>query len=202
MVMFPGALRRSLRSRLLAGTLAWILLSVLAAGWGLTDLFRQHVTQQFAATLDVHLNQLMAAFNLDAQGAPDVSPALSDPRFERPLSGLYWQVDRLTPGGAPVAGILQSRSLWDQTLVLPAATPVTGQRHHAEMIGPDDEPLMVTVRTIHPADGETAFRLMIAADQRPLAQSMQQFQSMLAVSLGILAVGLTLAAVMQVWDRK
>ena len=39
----------SLRLRLLAGTLAWILVSVALAGWGLASLFRQHITQQLQA---------------------------------------------------------------------------------------------------------------------------------------------------------
>ena len=35
----------SLRLRLLIGTLFWIVVSIVAAGWGLGSLFRQHVTQ-------------------------------------------------------------------------------------------------------------------------------------------------------------
>ena len=36
----------SLRLRLLAGTLAWMLLSIALAGWGLRALFQDHITQQ------------------------------------------------------------------------------------------------------------------------------------------------------------
>jgi hypothetical protein len=111
----------SLRLRLLAGTLAWIVGSVALAGWGLASLFRQHVTQQFQAELALHLNQLTAAVNVGADGRPVVSPPLSDPRLEQPLSGLYWQVDRLADGARPAAiGVARSRSLWDQTLPVPA----------------------------------------------------------------------------------
>ena len=39
----------SLRWRLLAGTLAWILATVALAGWGLGNLFRQHVAEQLRA---------------------------------------------------------------------------------------------------------------------------------------------------------
>ncbi|KNY04247.1 histidine kinase [Achromobacter piechaudii] len=113
----------SLRLRLLAGTLAWILVSVGLAGWGLASLFRQHITQQLQAELTLHLNQLTAAVNVDADGRPSVDPPLSDPRLEQPLSGLYWQVDRLADGGRPAAiGVARSRSLWDQTLKAPTAS--------------------------------------------------------------------------------
>lgn len=113
----------SLRLRLLAGTLAWILVSVGLAGWGLASLFRQHITQQLQAELSLHLNQLTAAVNVDADGRPSVDPPLSDPRLEQPLSGLYWQVDQLAEGGRPAAvGVARSRSLWDQTLKAPGVT--------------------------------------------------------------------------------
>ena len=36
----------SLRLRLLAGTLAWMLISVALAGWALRTLFQDHITQQ------------------------------------------------------------------------------------------------------------------------------------------------------------
>ena len=54
----------SLRWRLLAGTLAWILATVALAGWGLGNLFRQHVAEQLRAELVLHLNQLTAAVNV------------------------------------------------------------------------------------------------------------------------------------------
>jgi len=37
---------RSLRLRLLAGTLAWMLAAIALAGWGLRALFQEHITQQ------------------------------------------------------------------------------------------------------------------------------------------------------------
>ena len=51
---------RSLRARLLAGTLVWIVATIVIAGWGLGSLFRQHVALQFHAELKTHLDQLAA----------------------------------------------------------------------------------------------------------------------------------------------
>ena len=41
----------SLRLRLLAGTLVWVLLTVLVAGWALGRMFTEHVERQFQAEL-------------------------------------------------------------------------------------------------------------------------------------------------------
>ncbi|MGV2864065.1 sensor histidine kinase [Achromobacter sp. AGC39] len=193
----------SLRLRLLAGTLAWILVSVALAGWGLASLFRQHVTQQFQAELALHLNQLTAAVNLGADGRPVVAPPLSAPRLEQPLSGLYWQVDQLADGERPAAiGVARSRSLWDQTL----AAPAPSARHAAqagdqtyETPGPAGRGLTALARTVRPAEEDVApWRLVVAADRRVLAEPIGRFNHMLAIALGALAAGLTLAAVVQV----
>ncbi|MCZ7654485.1 MAG: hypothetical protein M5R42_09715 [Rhodocyclaceae bacterium] len=61
------SLRGSLRLRLLAGTLFWIIISILIAGWGLGKLFHQHVEAQFHAELKIHLDQLTAQLILDEQ---------------------------------------------------------------------------------------------------------------------------------------
>jgi signal transduction histidine kinase len=189
----------SLRLRLLAGTLAWILLSVALAGWGLASLFRQHITQQLQAELTLHLNQLTAAVNLGADGRPVVAPPLSDPRLEQPLSGLYWQIDRLPEGGRPGAvGVARSRSLWDQALEVPLPAEGAGDRIH-DVAGPAGRKLAVLARVLRPAEEDAApLRLLVAADRAVLAEPIGRFNHMLAIALGALAAGLTLAAVVQV----
>ena len=82
-------LRNSLRIRLLAGTLVWIVISILVAGWGLGQLFHQHVEAQFDAELKNHLDQLTAQLILDEQNLAQVRLPPSDPRLNKPLSGLY-----------------------------------------------------------------------------------------------------------------
>lgn len=187
----------SLRWRLLAGTLAWILVTVVLAGWGLGSLFRQHITEQLRAELTLHLNQLTAAVNTAPDGRLVVSPPLSDPRLEQPLSGLYWQIDRLDEQGRPAAvGAARSRSLWDQVLELPAADSADGVY---EIAGPEKHRLTALTRTLEPAETEAApLRLIVAADSQVLAEPIERFNHMLLISLGALAAGLTLAAVVQV----
>lgn len=189
----------SLRLRLLAGTLAWILLSVTLAGFGLASLFRQHITEQLRAELVLHMNQLTAAVNVEADGTVRVAPPLSDPRLEKPLSGLYWQVDRLQDDGvAAKPGAARSRSLWDQVLaVAPGDTGKADVLH--EIAGPEQHRLSALTRVLRPAEADAPpLRLIVAADRAVLAEPMERFNHMLVLALGALAAGLTVAAVVQV----
>lgn len=189
----------SLRLRLLAGTLAWILVSVALAGWGLASLFRQHITQQLRAELTLHLNQLTAAVNIGPDGRPVVAPPLSDPRLEQPLSGLYWQIDRLAEGGRPgAAAVARSRSLWDQALEVPPDADGEGDREY-DIAGPAGRELAALARVLKPAEEDAApLRLLVAADRAVLAEPIGRFNHMLAIALGTLAAGLTVAAIVQV----
>ena len=130
----PGG-QGSLRLRLLAGTLVWVLLTVLVAGWALGRMFTEHVERQFQAELGTHLNQLAANLAIGADGKPALRAVLSDPRFARPYSGLYWQIDVLgeragdgSPDGSR-QGALRSRSLWDVVLAVPGDLPADGEVH-------------------------------------------------------------------------
>ena len=85
---------RSLRFRLLAATLAALAVALVLAGLLLSSLFRDHVLRQFSQALTAQLDQITAKLEFDATGQPQIDPlALSDPRWSRPYSGLYWQVD-------------------------------------------------------------------------------------------------------------
>ena len=91
---------RSLRFRLLAATLAGLLLAMVLSGLVLSSLFREHVQQQFEVTLTQQLDQLTARLDFDPQGQPVVAAnLLSDPRWQKPYSGLYWQLDEMAAGG-------------------------------------------------------------------------------------------------------
>ena len=91
----PDAARpHSLRWRLLAATLVAMAVAVALAGLLLAGLFRDHVLRQFTATLTSQLDQVTARLEIDANGQPRLdAQALSDPRWARPYSGLYWQID-------------------------------------------------------------------------------------------------------------
>ena len=194
-----GAVRQgSLRLRLLAGTLAWMLVTIVLVGWGLRGLFEDHITQQLQAQLVVQLDQLSAAVEWTPERGVTVPPLAGDPRLNEPLSGLYWQVDQL--GAAPQAGVVRSRSLWDQTLPLPSLTgPSPGPGDHVlQLDGARGHKLLAVLRILQlPENNAPLLRLVAAGDEGLIAEPIQRFTHLLLGALGFLAVGLGIAVALQ-----
>ena len=196
--MTLATLRGSLRFRLLLGTLFWIAATILVAGWGLGNMFRQHVEQQFHAELKTHLDQLTAQLVLDDQGQPTLAMSLSDPRLNKPFAGLYWQIDRLAGPSFPASpGVMRSRSLWDQVLRGPVDTPASGDVHQHRIAGPQGEMLGMVERSVR--IDELPLRLIVAADESLMIEPVARFSKELWLALGVLGLGLALAALVQVY---
>jgi len=182
----------SLRFRLLAGAAVWIALALAAAGLLLSSLFQDHVQRRFQAEMANHLEQLAAGLELDPAGRPTIRQPLSDPRFRRPLSGLYWQVGE--PGATP----LRSRSLWDNALALPADEVADGDIHHHAVAGPAGQTLAVVERAVLLPERPAPIRIAVAADRAEMIEVTDAFDRTLALSLGVLALALITAALVQV----
>jgi signal transduction histidine kinase len=192
--------RHSLRLRLLAATVLALALALGAAGVLLARLFDEQVTRQFAQGLTAQLDQLTARLALDTQGRPQIDTAtLSDPRWTRPYSGLYWQLDRVD-GAAVQRGLLRSRSLWDTVLSLPDDALADGELHRHELPGPNGAQLLALERTVvlDAAVPSPPWRLIVAADRAETLAARQRFNGVLALSLGALGLLLGLAAWAQV----
>lgn len=183
---------RSLRFRLLAGALVWTALALAVAGAILADLFREHVQERVEAELVTHLDQLTVAFEVGSDAWPRLARRLSDPRFERPLSGLYWQAlvgDRQE---------LRSRSLWDQSLALPLDRLAAGELHRHALPGPAGAPLLLVERTVLLEGARAPLRLAVAAETRLVEEPAAAFARTLTLSLAVLGLSLLGAAVVQV----
>ncbi len=198
-----AALRGSLRVRLLAGTLVWIVATIVVAGWGLSGLFRHHVALQFNAELKTHLDQLAANLVLAVNGQPSLSTPLSDPRLSKPYSGLYWQIDRVASRQAPAAaGLLRSRSLWDGVLDVPADALADGEIHQHRVAGPEGATLGMIERMVlleaRSNQATPSFRLIVAADEQLMIAPAARFNGALWLALSALGLGLVIAAIVQV----
>ena len=188
----------SLRFRLLAGTLLWVAATVGIAGWMLQSMFEQQLSRQFDNELSMHLAQLAAHLETDAAGNPVLARPLSDPRLERPYSGLYWQVERMASDNSD-AIVLRSRSLWDAQLPVPADRLADGERHTHRVSGPDGEALRMLEQVMQPAENpDQGWRLIVAADERLLSEPVARFRTLLIGALALLAGGLMVAAAFQV----
>ncbi|MBS0235335.1 MAG: HAMP domain-containing histidine kinase [Proteobacteria bacterium] len=184
----------SLRLRLLAAGVLSILIALSIAAYGLTELFKRHVERRVDVELTVYLNQLAANIIRKPSGELALAHRPSDPRFEEPFSGLYWQI------AGTSADVLRSRSLWDTALPLPTETSTAGASHHYEILGPQNARLYLLQRYIElPEDlGGSKVRIAVAVDAREVQQSVRSFASELAPFLLIIGALLVAASWVQV----
>jgi signal transduction histidine kinase len=183
-----------LRFRLIVGGIAALLLALTLSGVGLTVLFERHIARTLADDLDVYLKQLLASVDVDTQGHLDLGQAPADPRFNDPLSGLYWQIS------SDRGDLLRSRSLWDTTLALPADEPSPGEVHRHKLPGPGNTRVLTAERRVFftLGSGPVPVRVAVAADLARVSTAAAAFAKDLAVALGILGLVLTLATSVQV----
>lgn len=198
--MKPRRRPGSLRVRLLVITLVTVVAALSAAYWWLSGRFSAELQRQLDTALSQQLDQVTARLDFTDSGDPVVDTRrLSDPRWERPYSGLYWQLDRLAVDGNRRVALLRSRSLWDAQLGPIHKAPPGGDLHLHEVDGPRGERLRVLERSIRIAGPSPAeWRLLVAGDTRDTLAALRDFDGVLLASLGGLGVLLCLAALAQV----
>ncbi|MEJ2118264.1 MAG: sensor histidine kinase [Alphaproteobacteria bacterium] len=185
----------SIRVRLFIASLASIALALVIAGFGLIKLFEHHVERRFTAELTNHMRQLAGNLTFGTDGAVTMPVQLSDPRFNQPLSGLYWQVSE---EGKKVS--LRSRSLWDTTLATPSDTLTPGEIHNHILQGPLKAELLTQEELIiyDTSSGKRPVRITVAIDRNELLTARHEFAEALMFSLGLLAVVLLGASWLQI----
>ncbi len=182
----------SLRRRLLVGAALWIALALLLAGTLIAWLLTRAVETQIYDGLAEEVDRLVAALSVTPDGGLTVARRPADPAFARPYSGHYWQVGEL---GAVAA---RSRSLWDQVLPLPADVLTDGQVHRHAIDGPRGQRLIVVERAVVLPGLDRRTRVAVAIDRAVVTEVTRPAILTLAASLLVLAVGLVLAAWLQV----
>lgn len=189
----------SLRLRLSLITLVSLGVVLVSAHVGLSGLFRDHVVAQFDAQLVQQLDQVTARLDLDEQGQAVIIGGLSDPRWDKPYSGLYWQLDSIGSDAQSRTGVLRSRSLWDAQLQLSHDVLADGAWHAHDAEGPSGVQLRVVERAIELGDEpRSRWRLMVAADPAEAQATVDRFSGLLSLSLLGLGLLLLLTALAQV----
>ncbi|MFO7854786.1 MAG: sensor histidine kinase [Paracoccaceae bacterium] len=112
-----GAL--SLRARALLGGVVWIVIALGLSGWLLLQTFDDIAERAFSRNLSAQLDQLESLILTGAISASPEDTRLADPRYTRPGSGYYWQVER------PDGSVVRSPSLGDE--LLPLRAVVSGE---------------------------------------------------------------------------
>jgi signal transduction histidine kinase len=182
---------RSLRARLLLATLVALSAALVITGVALTHFFKQQVQDQAIGDLVHDLDQITALLNLDASGQATLDATrLVDPRWSRPYSGLYWQVD--SPNQS---GVLRSRSMWDFALHPEQDLLTTGVVHSHHIAGPNGQDVLIVERGVRPEQSpEQVWRVIVATDSSTMTAAVNEFNRFTIAALLILAVLLAAAA--------
>ena len=174
---------RTLSRRLLLAALVWMAVALPGAGVLLSGLFRAHIERRLDAQLADHLEELVAATDVAADGTASLGWRPADPRFTLPLTGWYWQID--TPSNEPVAG---SGSLAGARLTLPPLNAFTATT--LSLTGPAAGALRARAQLIAFPDA-TPLRFVVAGPLSDIVHDVAAFTRPLAFTL--LALGLSLA---------
>jgi signal transduction histidine kinase len=186
--------QHSLRLRLLVGAALWTALALLVAGIAIAFMFIGSVERDQQRDLAATFNRVVALIDPTAH-PPALEQALTDPRYETPFSGLYWQIEDVESGE-----IGRSRSLWDFVLQSAALASSDAGAAFATLPGPSGQTLSALVRDIRPQTGAgtRALRVTIAEDRATLDATIARFGWELAAALLVLGCALIAAAWLQV----
>ncbi len=179
---------RTLSFRLIASSVVWVAVSLLATGLLLTLLFRDHIERHFDTRLQDHLDDLVAASDVAPDGRFRLTWTPPDPRYNRPHSGWYWEISR------EEEIVAQSDSAWRQRL---AAGGAAGAGI-LDFRGPAQRRLRGRVETIHLPNASGPLRFVVAGPVSDIERDVAQFTFQLAITLGVLGLGLVGAVLVQV----
>ncbi|WP_286226347.1 MULTISPECIES: ATP-binding protein [unclassified Polynucleobacter] len=185
---------KSLRFRIVATSILAILTALFVANRVITELFTQYATKQFELNIKNQFNQLASLVSIDlwSQQPQLVSP-VGEPRWAKPLSGLYWQIN------ASDGTVLRSRSLWDQTLAIRGSKNQSDQPLFYEISSIGQHSLLAYSKTVSLEDAQsTPFTLTVAVDRSPLDAEITLFSSEIRRYLFILALTLLMILIMQI----
>lgn len=158
----------------------------------LSDQFSRYFEDRVYSELGAHLDQLTANLSFNDTGDLVVAPLL-DPRFEAPFSGLYWQARR------EAHPQVVSRSLWTGSLDVPPSN-AAGALERSAVDSSMGEPLLALSRAVRVGSeaDPSLVQLTVAIDQTEVQRAAAGFQATMLGWMGIIFVGLILAAWVQV----
>ena len=195
-----GPVNTSLVRRLVVLAAVWSLGVLAVAGVALSLFFAHTATARFDDDLSDDLDGILAGAVVE--NGVITPPVGTEARANRAYSGEYWEI--ATPDGAGgLHALVRSRSLWDRALSAPpggvaslAKTP--GKSVFYESRGPLDQPLRIDALQARVADFPAPVVFMTGEDRTPVNREVRTFITTIAVALGILAIGLIAAVIIQV----
>ncbi len=157
-----------------------------AAGWALTRMFKLHVERRVVSELEIDARELIAGLTIGEDGGVTLNRRPSDQRYYQALSGAYWQV------GLANQVVDRSRSLWDETLRLPAQI---AEPSGLTFVGPQGHQLIAVVRDlrVERPSGALDIRFVVAVARTEAFKAVKDFRDEITRMLLVLGA-LLLAA--------
>jgi signal transduction histidine kinase len=184
-------MRNSLTYRLITTSFVWVGAALLVTAVLLVLLFRGHIEKHFNSSLQDHLEELVSASDVSPAGVLQMTWRPSDPRFNRPHSGWYWEIQQ---SGVSVA---HSDSLWRDSLEV-VEPDVDDIARIQQFAGPEDEPLQALVQDIIFPQSEHPLLYVVAGPVAEIEEDVRAFTIQVAITLAVLGAGLLLAVWFQV----
>ena len=180
----------SLRLRFVLAIGLWVLLGIAGIWFTANRVFTRHIELAYHEELEVHVRELARLAELDEAGAPFLLRPLSDPRYEEPLSGFYWEV--AVHGHPPLKSESMTRGELEQRV---AHSPSIVHRIERGPTGP----AITYGMTEQGPDGQEV-HIVIATDQSELDEDIAAFSRELswwlaALAFALLATGLIMVMV-------
>jgi signal transduction histidine kinase len=188
--------KRSIATRLAVFALFWSFLILLAAGFILARLYRINAEHNFDERLLLVALDLTADMAVQGEGEKRELASVSDPRFNLPLSGWYWQITRHPPSSHDIQG---SRSLVESELPFLSSEeqkPLTQERK-GYVQGPDGRWLRVVERDID-FGNENRFIVSAAGPADLLDAERREFLIAMITTFLLLGLALALSTLLQI----
>lgn len=176
--------RLSLKSRLVLAAIVWLTAMVIAAGVSVPTQVFNYMVDDTKSQLSIYMDEIAASLEADEKGALTLTTNLSDPRFNRPYSGLYWSA-------RTDADLLRSRSLWDQKI-----EAKKGMKK--EYLGARDEKLIYLKTTLYYPDYDGPIEVLVGIDEQPIEDTVRDLMSQLWIILALLYFGVLAVIMLQV----
>lgn len=187
----------SLSFRLIFTSAVVAVVLLVTAAFLLAYLFQQALERNFDARLRAILDGLLANVELAADGSPEMSGRIPDPRFTLPLSGWYWQVS--PPKDMSLRGLASESSLEMRLVPTEADLQTRGADGVASFYIKDSSGQQLRgIEQKFKLFGGEEFSFLVAGNFDELKAEVTAFQRALYAVLSLLGLGLLLAIFIQV----
>jgi len=173
----------SIKSRLVLAAIVWLTAMILAAGVTIPTQVYNYMVDDTRSQLSIFMDEIAAQLEVDNTGHLSLATQLSDPRFNRPYSGLYWSA-------STEMSLERSRSLWDKKIEYKSLDN--------DAYGARGERLITIEKALYLPDYDGPIHIIIGIDEEPIKNSLQTLIGQLWFILGLLFTGVLIVILLQI----